>query len=297
VDFIVAPFGTALSLAAAPILAKHGYPQVAVNSITDRIPELTQRYDNIFFTLGTTSALATSLADVMSRLRDEKKIGNRVAMVNVADAFGIELSEAARPVFKKAGFEIVFDKSYPLGTQDLSPIVKGAKATDPDAFVAWSYPPDTIALTELAKIEGLNTKVFYTGAGTAYPLYLQKFGKSIEGHLGAGGINLDTTEMKAYRAAHERVTGKMPDYWASAVTYSSLEVLEQAIEAVGSADRKAVIDHIKNGTFKTVMGTWKFNNQSIDQYWTVGQWQNGEFHGVASTGLSGAKPLITKIGW
>ena len=72
-------------------------------------------------------------------------------MVNVADAFGIELAEAARPIFKKAGFEIVYDRSYPLGTQDLSPVVKGAKAANPDAFVAWSYPPDTFALTEQAQ--------------------------------------------------------------------------------------------------------------------------------------------------
>ncbi len=296
-DFIIAAFGTAQSLAAAPVFAKHGYPQIAVSSITDKIPELTQRYPGIFFTLGATSALAGSVAEILSKMRAEGKIGNRIAMVNVADAFGIELAEAARPVFKKDGFEIVYDKSYPLGTQDLSPIVKGAKASNPDAFVAWSYPPDTMALTELAKIENLNVRAFYTGPGTAYPLYAQKFGRSIEGHLGSGGVNLDAPEMKAYRAAHQRVTGKAPDYWASAPTYASLQVLEQAIEAVGSTDRKAVIDHIKTATFSTVMGPWKFKNQAIDHYWTVGQWQSGEFPGVSSTGLPGARPTIVKSGW
>ncbi|MGH7168631.1 MAG: amino acid ABC transporter substrate-binding protein [Nitrospiraceae bacterium] len=296
-DFVIAAFGTGLSLAAAPVFAKHGYPQIAVSSITDKIPELTERYPGIFFTLGATNALSGSVVEVLSKMRAEGKIGNKVAMVNVADAFGIELAEAARPGFKKAGFEIVYDKSYPLGTQDLSPVVKGVKASNPDAFVAWSYPPDTMALTELAKIENLNVKAFYTGPGTAYPLYAQKFGKSIEGHLGSGGVNLDTPEMKAYRATHQKVTGKVPDYWASAPTYASLQVLEQAIEAVGSTDRKAVTEYIKTGTFKTVMGTWKFKNQAIEQYWTVGQWQNGEFHGVASTGLPGAKPTIVKPGW
>jgi len=229
-------------------------------------------------------------------MRSEGKIGNRIAMVNVADAFGIELAEVSRPVFKKAGFEIVFDRSYPLGTQDLSPVVKGAKASNPDAFVAWSYPPDTFALTEQAKIEGLNVKAFYTAVATAFPAYGGKFGKSIEGHLGAGGVNMDSPEIQAYRAAHQKVTGKPADFWASAVTYASLQVLEQSIEAVG-LDRKAVTDHINKGTFQTVMGPWKFVNQSIDKYWTVGQWQNGVFHGVASTGLPGAKPVTIKAGW
>ena len=68
-----------------------------------------------------------------------------MAVVNVADDFGIELATAGRPLFKEAGFEIVYDKSYPLGVQDLSPVIKAAKAGSPDAFVAWSYPPDTFA--------------------------------------------------------------------------------------------------------------------------------------------------------
>ena len=81
-------------------------------------------------------------------------------------------------------------------------------------------------------------------------------------------------------AAHQKVTGKPADFWASAVTYASLQVLEQSIEAVG-LDRKAVTDHINKSTFQTVMGPWKFNKQSIDKFWTVGQWQGGVFHGVA----------------
>ena len=65
----------------------------------------------------------------------------------------------------------------------------------------------------------------------------------------------------------------------------------------GMKDRKAVTAYLKKGTFKTVMGTWKFNNQVIDQFWTVGQWQNGVFYGVTSTGASGAKPVVAKTGW
>lgn len=296
VDFIISPYSTGLNIAAAPVFAKHGYPQITATSITDKIPELTARYPSIFFALGSTTALAGSVAEILSKMRAEGKIGNKIAMVNVADAFGIELAEAARPIFKKAGFEIIYDRSYPLGTQDLSPVVKGAKAANPDAFVAWSYPPDTFALTEQSKIEGLNVKAYYTAVATAFPAYGGKFGKSIEGHLGAGGVNTESPEIKAYFAAHLKVTGKPADYWASAVTYASLQVLEQSIEAVG-VDRKAVTDHISKSTFQTVMGPWKFVNQSIQKYWTVGQWQNGVFHGVASTGLPGAKPVIVKAGW
>lgn len=296
-DFIIAPYGTGLNLAVAPLFAKYGYPQIAVSAVTDKTAELTARYPTMFFTLGRTSAFANSVAEVLAKMHKEGKIGNKVAMVNVADSFGIELAEAARPIFKQHGLEIVYDKSYPLGTQDLSPVMKGAKASNPDAFVAWSYPPDTFALAELAKIEGLNVKAYYSAVATCFPAFGGKFGKSAEGILGAGGINSDAAEMNGFYETHKKLTGKDADYWAGPVTYASLQVLEQAIEGVGAPDRAEVTAYIKANSFKTVMGEWKFKNQEIENYWTVGQWQNGKFNGVASTGKAGEKPVAIKAGW
>jgi branched-chain amino acid transport system substrate-binding protein len=296
-DFIIAPYGTGLNLAAAPVFDRYGYPQIAVTAVTDKIEELTGRYANLFFILGSTTEFARSVADILAKMRDDGLIGKRVAMVNVADAFGIELATAARPIFQQAGLEIVYDKSYPLGTQDLSPIVKGAKAVNPDAFVAWSYPPDTFALTQEAIIQDLDVKAYYTAVATSFPAFGGKFGAAAEGVLGAGGINPDTPEMVEYIRAHKEVTGKAPDFWASASVYASLQILEQAIEGVGSADRAAVSKYIKEHTFNTVLGPVKFKNQNNAEYWTVGQWQNGIFYGVASTGRPGAKPVRVKGGW
>ena len=83
-DFIIAPYGTGLNLATAPVFAKYGYPQIAVSAITDKGPELTKRYPTLFLTLGTTTAFANSVADILKKLVDEGKIGKKVAMVNVA---------------------------------------------------------------------------------------------------------------------------------------------------------------------------------------------------------------------
>lgn len=297
VDFILAPYGSGFNLATAPIFAKHGYPQITSTSITDKMPQLAKRYPGIFFTLGSTTAFSEDAVAVLTKMRDEGKIGKRIAMVNVADAFGIELANAARPIFKKAGFEIVYDKSYPLGTQDLSPVIRGAKASNPDAFVAWSYPPDTFGLTAQAKIQGLNTKAFYTAVATAFPGFGGKFGAAAEGILGAGGVNPDTPEMKAYIAAHKKVTGKIPDYWASAMVYATYQILEQAIEGVGTLDRKAVTEYVRNNTFKTVLGPMSFKDQISNRFWTVGQWQGGKFYGVKSSNMSGEKPVMSKPAW
>jgi len=297
-DFIVAPYGTGLNIAAAPLFDRYKYPQLAVSAITDQIEDLSSQFSSMFFLLGSTTAFVKSVVDVLAGMqKDGTLTGNKIAMVNVADAFGIELATAARPLFAEAGFEIVYDTSYPLGTQDLSPVVKGAKASNPNAFVAWSYPPDTFGLTEQAIIEDLQVEAYYTAVATAFPAFGGRFGAAAEGILGAGGSNPDSDKFKAYAKAHMDVTGSAPDGWASATTYASLQILEQAIGAVG-LDREGVTEHIKSSTFDTVLGDMAFDSNNFNpQFWTVGQWQGGVYQGVAETGRDGAKTVQLKKGW
>ena len=297
VDFLVAPYGTGLNLATAPLIAQHGYPQLAATAITDGADEFAARWPNTFWLLGSSASFAESVADVLVKLRDKGDIGNKVAVVNVADAFGIELMNAGKPAIEAAGFEIVYEASYPLQQQDFAPIISAAQAADPDAFVAFSYPGDTFGLSAQAKIANLDVGAFYVGVATAFPAYLGANGAAANGVLGAGAVNPDAEGMAEWRSRHKEVTGSDADYWASAMTYSSLQMLEQAITSVGSLDREAVTDVIKETAFDTVLGTIKLEGNVNRKFWTVGQWQNGTFYGVASTGLDGAVEPVAKTGW
>ncbi|WP_425052187.1 amino acid ABC transporter substrate-binding protein [Psychromarinibacter sp. S121] len=297
-DFILPPYSTGLNLAAAPIYDRFGYPQVTSTANTGNVADLSSKFPNLYITLGAADGMVGGLVDVMSALREAGEIGNTVAMVNVADAFGIELAEAARPAFEEAGFEIVYDTSYPLGTQDISPVVRGAKEAAPDSFVAFSYPPDTFALTEQAIIEDLDVKVFYTAVATAFPAYGGRFGAAANGVMGIGGVNAFDPAFQEYAARHEEVTGAKPDNWASAMVYSTFQIYEQAIEGAGSVDKADVAAFIADNDFETLIGTisWDENNNNA-AYWTVGQWQDGVYTGIASTGRDGAVDPILKDGW
>ncbi len=295
-DFIMAPYGTGFNLAVAPIFDKYGYPQLAQAAVTDKMDELVKRYPGLFFVQGSTTSYAKTAIDVLKKLKDEGKIGNKVAVVNVADAFGIELANAGRPLFKEAGFEIVYDKSYPLGTQDLAPVIKAAKAANPDAFVAWSYPPDTIGLAQQAKIEGLDVKAYYSAVATAFPVFKKAVGDASENILGAGGVKY-TPELEKFYKELKDVTGVDGDYWGNPVYYSMLQIIEQSIEAVGSMDRKAITEHIKTHKFNTLIGEIDLSSQRLQWLWTVGQWQDGIFHGVNGVNVSDGKPVRLKTGW
>ena len=130
-DWIGGVYATGFNLAAAPTFAKYGYPQVAAACVTDQGPALIAKYPGFFLFQCSTTTYGKGAIGVLKKLKDSGQIGNKVAVVNIADDFGIELANVGRPLFKEAGFEIVYDKSYPLGTQDYTPVMKAAKSSQP----------------------------------------------------------------------------------------------------------------------------------------------------------------------
>jgi branched-chain amino acid transport system substrate-binding protein len=295
-DWIGGVYATGFNLAVAPIFAKYNYPQLTQACVTDQGPSLVKRYPGFFMFQSSTSAYAKGAIGVLKKLKDGGQIGNKVAVVNVGDDFGIELANAGRPLFKEAGFEIVYDKSYPLGTQDYTPVVKAAKAANPDAFVAWSYPPDTFGLADAAKIEGLNVKAYYSAVGCAFQGFSLKNGAAAENVLGAGGV-VDSPEIRAWYKKHKEVTGVDADYWGSPFYYSMLQMLTESIEAVGSMDRMAIAAHFRGRKFKTLIGEVELPGQILDKVYTVGQWQGGFFAAVNGEGFGNYGQVKLKTSW
>ncbi len=297
VDFILPPWSTGMNLAAAPIFNKLGYPQLAVTANTNMAPQLTKRWPNLTFWLGLPSEITDGIVATFSKMQKEGKINRKIAMIAVADQFGIELSTATRAGLKKAGFDIVYDKSYPFGTQDMQPVLKDAQAANPDVLLAFSYPPDTFAITDTAKVIAFNPKVLFVGVGTAFPMYKGKFGANAEGIMGIGGSDASLPGVKAYIQHHKEIIGREPDRWASPITYASLQVLQQAIERVGKIDRAAVIKEINTGSFETIIGTVKLVDGQNRNIWSVGQWQGSDYVGIAPVDKKGAKAPIAKPAW
>ncbi len=298
VDLLFPPWGTGLNLAVGPVFNKYGYPQLTFSAVTDRAPELAKRWPNSFWLLGTSKQYVDALTGLLKKMRDEGKIGPNIAMISIADGFGIDLSQAARKGFTDAGFKLAYDKSYPIGTQDLSPLIGEAQRSGADTFVAFSYPPDTMALTEQAKVASYAPKVMFLGVGVGFPMYPQRFGANAEGIMSLGGWSKDNANTAAYAKKHEEMFKRGPDRWGSQIGYASLQMLEQAIERVGKIDRAAIIKELQTGTFDTVLGKVKLvDNMMQDNFWLIGQWQDGFFVGVAPQRAGVGTPVVPKPAW
>ncbi len=298
VDLLFPPWGTGINLAVGPVFNKYGYPQLAFSAVTDKAPELAKRWPNSFWFLGTSKQYIDALSALLEQARKDGKINGNIAMVSISDGFGIDLANAARPGFAKAGFKVVYDKSYPIGTQDMSPLLAEAARSGADTFVAFSYPPDTFALTEQAKVTSFAPKVMFLGVGTFFSMFPDKFGPGVEGIISFGGWAPNNQALLDYAKRHREMFKRGPDLWGAAIGYSSLQMLEQAIERVGKIDRAAIVKELQTGTFDTLIGKIKLvDNMPKDAFPLIGQWQKGFYAGVAPAGPPAAQLVIPKPPW
>jgi len=296
VDLLLPPWGTAMHFAIAPVANKYGYPLIGPTISSEKLREVAHTIPYFFGILNMPREQGKALADLLVELGIKK-----AALIYVADAYGIEWTGKVAPDLGLAGIDVAVFRSYPLGATDLSPLLKTIKAAGVDALLGMSYPPDTFLITEQAKVIDLNPKVFYLGVGVAFPVYRDKFGvETVEGIMGAGAWNpkLPYPGAKAYFDRHVKRWEKEPDRWGSAFAYASLQILEQAIEEVGSLDRKKLRDVIATKTFPTVIGPVRFEGGfNVQSPGEIGQWQSGEFEVVAAKEKRTAEPIFPKPKW
>ena len=288
-DIVLSPWGTGPNLQVLPVFNKYGYPHVMGTAATDRINDLAPKFDNAFWMLGRPTDGVKALVDMLNDLRKKGQIKETVALFSVQHPFGAEFLAPAKAALAANNYKVVYETTYPLGSADLSAQVKAAKAANPDIMIAFSYPPDTFMLTEQSIANDFKPKVMFLSVGAAFPSYKGKFGDKINGVFGLGAWDPAGPGVQDWVKRHRDVNkGQEPDRWASSNTYAGLQILQQAIERIGEIDNKKIIAEMKTGTFKTILGDVKLENNQLTKLWWVGQYQAGEYKGVAPANLPGA---------
>jgi branched-chain amino acid transport system substrate-binding protein len=293
VDLVLPPWGSNANFAVAPLANRFQYPLLAPTALSRRLVEMKLPY--FFLLLQQPKAMCDALVDMLKANKVKS-----VALIYVDDLFGLENFAAFKVALQGSGISLVEDKSYPGGVKDLSPVLRSMKDKNPDAFVGFTYPPDTILASKQAKEVGFNPKFFYASVGTAFQLYKNVMTPAgAEGVLGMGSWNSKTSPgAKAYFDAHtKKFGGKEPDRWASGACWAGLEILTAAVAKHG-LDRKAIRDFVADTTHKTIIGDIRFTgSENTATLGTVSQWQNGEFEVVWPEKLATAKLNPAKPAW
>jgi branched-chain amino acid transport system substrate-binding protein len=214
-----------------------------------------------------------------------------VALVTADAEFGRNALDGARENIKKLGLKTVYDRAYPPTTVDYTPIVRAVQAANPDLVYVASYLPDTVGILRAVAETGLTTKMF-GGAlvGTPTASLRSQMGPLLNG-LVVGELWEPTETMnfpgiwdflKQYQAKAPAEGIDPLGYFLPPFAYGEMQILGDAINAVGSLDEEKLAQYMHGHSFKTVVGEISFNP---DGEWTEPRNLFVQYHGIKGNDL------------
>jgi branched-chain amino acid transport system substrate-binding protein len=266
VDLVISGYATNMIAPALPVIMQHkrtflGLLGLAVNSEFN--------YPN-YFSVGPTGgpqpkqSFSKGFFEV-AMAQDPKPA--TLAIVGADAEFPRNATDGARELAKEAGLKIVYDKSYPPTTSDYTPIVRGIQATNPDLVFVASYPPDTVGMIRAANEVGLKAKLFGGGmVGLQATAIKTQLGPLLNGivdydfWLPAGPFATPEALdfLKRYQAKSAAAGVDLLGFYLPPFAYSDMQVLQAAVEGVGSMDQQKMADYLRSHTFHTVAGDITF---------------------------------------
>jgi branched-chain amino acid transport system substrate-binding protein len=271
VDLVFTSYGTNLAVPSMPVVIPHNYVllglfALAVNS------EFNYPYYFSMFPAGPDAVHEFSRG--YFEIAREQKL-QTVAIAGADSDFAKKAADGARENATKAGFKIVYDRSYPPNTVDFTAILRGIQASNPDFVYVASYPTESVGIVRAANETGLKTKLFGGGmVGLQYAALKTQLGELLnkivdydfyvpEPTVPFKGID---SFLARYQAKAASIGADLLGYFIPPFAYANGQVAEQAVTAVGSLDQRKLGDYIKSHAFDTIVGKV--------EYAPNGEWKN-----------------------
>ena len=265
VDLIVSSYGTNLIAPAMPIVMKQKMVFIALFglAVNERF-----NYNNYFQIMpaGPEPKLDWSRG-FFNLAMNQSPQPQSIALLAADSEFAKNAVAGARSHAEQLGLNIVYDKTYPPGTADFTPVVRAIMASNPDLVYVGSYPPGSVGITNAANELDLKAKMFGGGmVGLQYAGIQKTLGSKMNGIVNydfwvpASTLNFEGVDafLAKYQAA--AAGGKVDPlgHYLPPYAYAYLQVLGAAVNAVGKLDHAAIGEHIRNNTFDTVVGAVSF---------------------------------------
>jgi branched-chain amino acid transport system substrate-binding protein len=282
VDFIVSGYGTNLTAPAMPVAIEHqrlflGLFALAVNS--------QYHYSKYFSMLPAGPDPEHAFSEPFFEVAMASNPKPKTLALLAEDAeYPRKASGGIRDLANKYGFKIVYDKTYPPGTPDFSPIVHAIQARNPDMVFVASYPPGSAGMLRAATESGLKTRFFGGGmVGLQYTPFKEQFGAKLNGVIDYDWwIPAPTMQfpgilkfLKTYQARAPAEKVDPLGWYLPPFAYAELQVLGDAITATKTLDQDKLAAYIHSHPFNTIVGDVSFGK---DGEWSkprvlMVQWQ------------------------
>ncbi len=289
VDLVVSAYGTNVTAPALPVIIQHNMTFMGLFAM-DVNEEF--HYPKYFSMLpvgpNPRAAISEGFFEIVKAQKE--KLGLKTIALAVDDGEATRnTADGARVNLKKAGLQVVYDKTYPPTTTDFTPIIRAIQATSPDVVYIASYPPDSVGLIRTMHEIGLNTKICCgTMTGPQSTSIKTSLGPMLNGiitfdfWLPAETLRFPGV-MEFLKRYQEKAAAAGVDplgYYLAPWAYADLQVLGEAVEETKSLDQDKIADYIRSHTFKTVIGDVAFGDKGE---WKKARLMTVQFQNIAGT--------------
>jgi branched-chain amino acid transport system substrate-binding protein len=291
VKYILGPYSSPTTIAAAPVVEKYKIPMVEAEGASSAL--FNKGYKYTFAVLSTSEqylASAISLAAEVAEKNGKKPSDLRVAMVFENDAFSLDVRAGVVEDMKKFGMQTVIDDKMPADLSDISATLTKVKALKPDLLVISGHNKG--AVTAARQMKELQVEVPMVAMTHCEGADVTgQFGAAADGYLcptqWAETLSYSDKYFGSAADYDKAVKEAYPDYtvvpYQVAQASAAVLVWKDAFERANSLDPQKVRDAIAATDMETFYGPIKFAEagNNIAKPMVLRQIQNGEYNVVA----------------
>ena len=302
VDIVLGPFSSLLTVPASRVASRYHYAFIEPAGGGPSV--FAQKLNNLFFVQ---PAESTRGGDVFADYILSLPAGERpktAAYAKLDDPFSAPIADNIKQRFEAAGIKTVYNQTYPSETADMTPIVSGIAASNPDVVVGGTQEADAFAQIKAMIQLKFNPKWLYEANGSNSP---GDFPAAVglantEGVFGSIDWYADSTVagssqfISDYIAKYGGTANKIDP--TSAEAYSAGMLLEQVAKKTGKIDNATIIKTLHSGTWPTLVGnlSWDSAGKPKGEYLLV-QWVNGKLQTVFPAKTAQTAPTAPKPNW
>ncbi len=316
VNFILLPYSSGLTKAAAPVVESHKVIGLSHGGASDTIFQAGYKY--IVQVLSPASKYFESVVDMLAQQHDPDV---KVALIYEKGAFAMMCASGAKAALEKAGIPVVYEFSYEKGAQEFGSVINEAMAAGANVLIGGGHFADSTALVSQAWQLGWKLKLVSVLVAPTLPEFYEQLQEAAncvtapaQWEIGvayspeaASKVGLEwfgpTNEeyIKLFKEVSKEVLGKemTPDYHAAEASATVL-FLVKAIEDAGSIDTDAVREAMNHINMMTFFGVSKIDPETglqIGHQMIVVQWQNGEKKIVWPPEAAQTEPIYPAPNW
>ena len=283
VDLVISGYATNMVAPAMPVVIQKKKTFVSLFALD---VNSAFKYPNYFSVLPTGPKTKPSFTEGFFQVAMQQNPKPTTVALTFEDAeFSQNACEGARENAKTFGVKIVYDKSFPFNSPDVSPIVRAIQAANPDLVIVCSYPLSSVNMVQAINEANYKPKMI-DGAmvGLQATVFKLKLGSKLNGI-----VNYETwvpsekmlAPAKAFfKTYQERAKAEGVDplgYYLGGWGYAYAGVVGEAIANTKSVDDAKIADYFRKATFKTIMGNWSYGDRGE---WTKSGMLQVQYHDI-----------------